>query len=93
LTKQKLARILAIVALCFIGVFTATLIMSFIGFGGITVLAITIASAVIGLVLFAIIKRIQKNKDEVSDVSVEEKDAVFPTTTKKVKDGEAELLD
>ena len=58
--KQKAARILAIIALVFMGVFTVTLIMAFINFGNPATTIIAIVSVSIGLVLFLTMKFLMK---------------------------------
>ncbi|MCL2847207.1 MAG: hypothetical protein FWE13_00450 [Firmicutes bacterium] len=94
MTKQKLAKILAFTALGFIGVFTVTLVMSFVNFGGTTVFIIMLVSGLVGIVLFATTKFLTKEKVERGNRNDGEKvDDVFAPLKKPPKDGEAELLD
>jgi len=94
MTKQKLAKILAFIALGFIIVLTVTLVMSFLNFGGTTVLVIMIVSAIVGIILFTVTKFLTKEKVERGKKDSSEKiDDVFAPIKKPTKDGEAELLD
>jgi len=94
MTKQKLAKILAFTALGFIGVFTVSLIMNFVNFGGMTVFIIMLVSGLVGIVLFAATKFLTREKVERGkEVGNEKIDDVFAFPKKPPKDGEAELLD
>jgi len=80
----KMVRILAIVALGFILVFSVTLIMSFLEFGGLASFIICIVSGLIGVGLFTLIKYKTKTpKDRpphitVPDIELEEPKRVEP---------------
>ena len=64
MNKQKIIKIIAIAALVGILIFSVTLVMSFLEFGGTVVFVICIASGVIGLGLFFVMKMLTRKQKE-----------------------------
>ncbi len=59
---SKKARVLAIVALCFVAVFTVSLILLFIDLDNRVYMGLTLSSGLVGLILFFIVRAITKER-------------------------------
>ena len=75
--KEKAAKIIAIIALVFMGIFTITLIMVFVDFGGTVTTVLTFVCGGIGIALFFVMKFLMKKSASASEVDGQDRAKPF----------------